>query len=179
MSEFTWHLMSDGQPRHGKNDYLVAGLHGELYLASAYGSFGRDGADAPSFCLSGDHPRFLHADKVLAWAEVPPLGDGILRPCPFCGGKASLHRWSLRDGGYVEHCAQVRCDTIGCEASSYAVHECLSQDEVDEMAIGAWNRRASGPYSDGHDEPDDVAGPYELDEDNDIPLYELEGDIPF
>lgn len=177
MSEFTWNLMANGQPGRGKNDYLVAGLHGELYLANAYESLRRDGADASYFCLSGNQQHFLYADKVLAWAEVPPLGTRILKPCPFCGGKASIHRWAFRDGGCVENCAQVKCDSIGCEASSYAVCECLSQDEVDEMAIDAWNRRASGPYSDDHDESDGVVDPYELDDD--ILPYELEEDIPF
>ena len=65
-----------------------------------------------------------------------------LKPCPFCGGKATIHRWEFHDGGYVENCAQIRCTVPWCDAQGYAAHECRTQDEVDKMAIAAWNRRA-------------------------------------
>ena len=65
-----------------------------------------------------------------------------LKPCPFCGGQAILRRWKRYDGGYMECCAQVRCGSILCGARSYEAHECMTQEEVDAIAIAAWNRRA-------------------------------------
>jgi len=62
-----------------------------------------------------------------------------LKPCPFCGGKARIHRWSIPN---EENCAQVRCESITCGACACEVSECMTQNEVDEIAIAAWNRRA-------------------------------------
>ena len=62
-----------------------------------------------------------------------------LKPCPFCGGEAKLVIGTLRDGGYIENCAFVRCER--CGARSYEFHECVTPDEVQGYASEAWNRR--------------------------------------
>lgn len=74
-------------------------------------------------------------------AAIPDINRQLL-PCPFCGGGAKIHRWEIHDGMYMENCAQVRCESITCGACSYEAHECMTQSEVDEIAIAAWNRRA-------------------------------------
>lgn len=67
MSELKWHLMDDKQPEHEKNDYLVLGVRGGLYLANTYvnerwGNYFRE-----------SHGHHIDVDKVLAWAEIPPM----------------------------------------------------------------------------------------------------------
>lgn len=51
-----------------------------------------------------------------------------LKPCPFCGGKASVK-------DYLKVKYAVGCDTGGCLASLFPY------DTIEE-AIAAWNRRA-------------------------------------
>ena len=70
MSDFTWHLMADEWPEKGKNDYIVMGTKGWLYLAPRFEGYG-DSDDDVWFCDT--RGRHHHPSKVLAWAEIPPL----------------------------------------------------------------------------------------------------------
>jgi Lar family restriction alleviation protein len=60
-----------------------------------------------------------------------------LKPCPFCGGKATLRS----DFGYKEGCqtAWVRCT---CGADGPISDSCAGETETE--AIAAWNRRVEG-----------------------------------
>jgi hypothetical protein len=70
MSGFTWHLMADGWPEKGKNDYIIMGINGGLYLAPRFEGYG-DTEDTVWFRdTRGNH---YHPSQVLAWAEIPPL----------------------------------------------------------------------------------------------------------
>ena len=70
MSDFTWHLMADGWPKKGKNDYIIMGIKGGLYLAPRFECYG-DTEDTVWFRdTRGNHH---HPAQVLAWAEIPPL----------------------------------------------------------------------------------------------------------
>lgn len=69
MSEFRWHMMADERPGRDRGNYVVLGVRGGVYLAREYideswGRYFREG-----------HGHHIDADKVLAWAEVPPLED--------------------------------------------------------------------------------------------------------
>ena len=75
-----------------------------------------------------DKPRLL---------DVEPL-----KPCPFCGWPAKIIRWTCWDGNPMENCTQVVCMNVACKAKGKEVCEFMKQDEVDEIAIAAWNRRA-------------------------------------
>lgn len=79
-----------------------------------------------------------YAPKLRLAGEDETENERLL-PCPFCGGKAEIHRWSIPN---EENCAQVRCESITCGARGYEACECMTQSEVDEIAIAAWNRRA-------------------------------------
>jgi len=66
---------------------------------------------------------------------VPETPEGELKPCPFCGGEASVMHlthlgnvYSARCGGYFNE---------NCAAASLAATHRTSAD-----AIAAWNRRA-------------------------------------
>ena len=50
-----------------------------------------------------------------------------LKPCPFCGGKANIMRFSIISGAY--------CFCMGC-------HVKMPNSLTREDAIEAWNRRA-------------------------------------
>lgn len=67
MSEFKWHLMLNERPERGKNDYIVMGVKGGLYLAPRF-----EGYDDKEWFRDtrGNHH---YPSKVLAWAEIPPL----------------------------------------------------------------------------------------------------------
>jgi len=70
MSGFTWHLMADGWPEKGKNDYIIMGIKGGLYLAPRFEGYG-DTEDTVWFRdTRGNHH---YPAQVLAWAEIPPL----------------------------------------------------------------------------------------------------------
>lgn len=70
VSEFKWHLMVDGWPEKGKNDYIIMGIKGGLYLAPRFEGYG-DTEDTVWFRdTRGNHH---HPSQVLAWAEIPPL----------------------------------------------------------------------------------------------------------
>ena len=55
-----------------------------------------------------------------------------LKPCPFCGGKASLHGKKYR---------WVQCDD--CRASTVRVEKFYWGQHIDEIPIQRWNRRAT------------------------------------
>ena len=70
MSKFRWHLMADEKPETGKNDYIVMGLKGGLYLATRFEGYGNDDDKVWFRDTRGNHH---HPPKVLAWAEIPTL----------------------------------------------------------------------------------------------------------
>ena len=61
-----------------------------------------------------------------------------LNPCPFCGRTGELVSGSYHDGG---HYAFVQC--FFCFAKSETYSKLVgTQNDVSEMAVDAWNRRA-------------------------------------
>lgn len=58
-----------------------------------------------------------------------------LKPCPFCGSKATMHRdsWDTPSGKAVRF--WVRCSKCGACSEEY-----LTEEKAEE----AWNRRAGG-----------------------------------
>lgn len=59
-----------------------------------------------------------------------------LKPCPFCGGKASLY--TLYDGNRTYYV--IVCETAGCRASEdYA----WSYQDDKMTAVSAWNNRTT------------------------------------
>lgn len=65
--------------------------------------------------------------------------NSVLKPCPFCGGKAAL---------FVEHGVQVMCVSCGVRTSlkvdriycKYASQERVATNSIDKV-IEEWNRR--------------------------------------
>lgn len=57
----------------------------------------------------------------------------ILRPCPFCGGKASMFTVKA-DGAPPRY--EVDCENKGCEVAS-----CTMLYDTPEEAAAIWNRR--------------------------------------
>lgn len=68
------------------------------------------------------------------------MSDG-LRSCPFCGGEVFIAESRGYDGGCVENLACVEC--CDCGAGGSLIGEYASREEVRNMAIDAWNRRAN------------------------------------
>ena len=56
----------------------------------------------------------------------------LLKPCPFCGGKAILKKPGRRSLSYWAKCAGEKCQ----------VHPQTDYKYTPEEAIEAWNRRA-------------------------------------
>jgi Lar family restriction alleviation protein len=56
-----------------------------------------------------------------------------LKPCPFCGGKASLFRFKQPDGSITY---EVDCENDGCECSA-----CTAMHDTPEEAAAVWNKR--------------------------------------
>ena len=52
-----------------------------------------------------------------------------LKPCPFCGGEATVQEW---EGGYYIECLNPDCD----------VSPATADFDAEKEAIVAWNRRA-------------------------------------
>lgn len=57
-----------------------------------------------------------------------------LKPCPFCGGKASIFAFEQPDGSITY---EVDCENDGCEVSA-----CTMMHDTREQAAAVWNRRA-------------------------------------
>ena len=64
-----------------------------------------------------------------------------LKPCPFCGGEASMEsgRYQLDDGMHAF--AHVECLSCGACGSGFTEAE-STFEEVELLAADAWNRRA-------------------------------------
>ena len=58
-----------------------------------------------------------------------------LKPCPFCGGKASLFSFKQPDDSITY---EVDCENDGCECSA-----CTAMHDTPEEAAAVWNKR---PY---------------------------------
>ena len=58
----------------------------------------------------------------------------FLKPCPFCGGKASIFQVEQPDGGITYE--------VDCENPDCAVCCCTDLYSSKLEAIGVWNRRA-------------------------------------
>lgn len=54
-----------------------------------------------------------------------------LQPCPFCGGKATIHRHTMVTD--LSHTYSVECTQCGVETKSFYTRQ--------EQAAEAWNRR--------------------------------------
>ena len=62
-----------------------------------------------------------------------------LKPCPFCGGAATVR--SSIPGGWGNPCIwYVRCENAGCQVQPSSMSPRSSERE----AVAAWNRRAEG-----------------------------------
>lgn len=58
--------------------------------------------------------------------------NSVLKPCPFCGGKAVL---------FVENGVQIMCLSCGVRTSSKVVSQELIATNSVEQVIEEWNRR--------------------------------------
>ena len=61
------------------------------------------------------------------------MNKPVLKPCPFCGGKASLYRVEQPDGSVTY---AVDCENAECEVSA-----CTALHTAPEEAAAVWNRR--------------------------------------
>lgn len=57
-----------------------------------------------------------------------------LKPCPFCGSKAELHKRDVLDTSYIVECSNGTCPASYMLGWDY---------ETEEEAIEAWNRRVN------------------------------------
>lgn len=65
-----------------------------------------------------------------------------LKPCPFCGGKATLKRSeSHRSGAYWHWCVCRRCRAYTETYGSRNFHPIIPEADAQIRAIKAWNRR--------------------------------------
>lgn len=70
------------------------------------------------------------------------MSNKKLKPCPFCGGEASLLRRHKRlDGGGWYKIAVVECDDCGSNSGDYIVDGHFGVNTSEQDAIDAWNRR--------------------------------------
>lgn len=56
--------------------------------------------------------------------------DSVLKPCPFCGNKTSVHAYTYKDAVYRQYA--VKCNKCGARIMGAST----------ELAIDKWNRRA-------------------------------------
>lgn len=56
--------------------------------------------------------------------------DSVLKPCPFCGNKKSVHAYTYKDAVYRQYA--VKCNKCGARIMGAST----------ELAIDKWNRRA-------------------------------------
>lgn len=70
------------------------------------------------------------------------MSNKKLKPCPFCGGEASLlRRYKRLDGGGWYKIAVVECDDCGSNGGDYIVDGHFGASTSEQDAIDAWNRR--------------------------------------
>lgn len=67
---------------------------------------------------------------------ISPGWGADLLPCPFCGGKAEIVL--AEEAGESAFVAQ--CMTLNCSASSKVIY--AIKEDVRELLVEAWNRRA-------------------------------------
>lgn len=61
------------------------------------------------------------------------MNKPVLKPCPFCGGKASLFSVEQPDGSTTY---EVDCENADCEVSA-----CTAMHDTPEEAAAVWNKR--------------------------------------
>lgn len=98
------------------------------------------------FYRPGDFKRnVFHLHEVEAWAKIPEGDPEIKRllPCPFCGGKATLHYEEAYEDDYGDMPAHwwVGCDNgvLGTKRCHMLVQTGLFLSKA--KAIDAWNTR--------------------------------------
>ena len=160
IDDLEWHDVTDGLPAVGTKCYIKIAKYDErgekapvydIVAVEVHESLMPHNYGAKFFYRSGDFKRnvFMPTDitgkDVEAWAEVPK-GDVSIRqllPCPFCGGKATLHHEEAYEDDYgdmPEHW-WVGCDdgVIGRKKCPMIVQTGLFLSK--EKAIDAWNTR--------------------------------------
>ena len=68
--------------------------------------------------------------------EGDGMSERVLKPCPFCGGEATIRILRGKDGWRDRYAVLCRYDEGGCGAESGLYH-------YEEEAIEAWNRRVA------------------------------------
>lgn len=82
----------------------------------------------------------LDAKPIVITAEIEEHQDpDVLKPCPFCGGKAEFHQFANPKSSYSIECTVCRCGTYGWDCPSTGTH-----DENKAMQAERWNRREGG-----------------------------------
>lgn len=67
--------------------------------------------------------------------------QGELKPCPFCGGKASVREaFSVVPGKKLARF--VRCDECGACTDTFLLHTGSNPKTAVKKAVKAWNKRA-------------------------------------
>lgn len=61
------------------------------------------------------------------------MNKPFLKPCPFCGGKASIFKCE-QPGGSITY--EVDCENSDCEVSA-----CTAMHDTPEEAAAVWNKR--------------------------------------
>ena len=64
------------------------------------------------------------------WSGNMKIYDSVLKPCPFCGNKTSVHAYTYKDAVYRQYA--VKCNKCGARIMGAST----------ELAIEKWNRRA-------------------------------------
>ena len=77
--------------------------------------------------LSGSTIRIAVAD----WSGNMKIYDSVLKPCPFCGNKTSVHAYTYKDAVYRQYA--VKCNKCGARIMGAST----------ELAIDKWNRRVT------------------------------------
>ena len=67
-----------------------------------------------------------------------------LKPCPFCGGEASLRRGWGSDPPVSYRVAYVKCSNCGIMTKHYTTDGYYGEKWSDEQIAEVWNRRAEG-----------------------------------
>ena len=65
------------------------------------------------------------------WSGIMKIYDSVLKPCPFCGNKTSVHAYTYKDAVYRQYA--VKCNKCGARIMGAST----------ELAIDKWNRRVT------------------------------------